>query len=176
MGDAQLFPIEILDRNAMLRKLATAENALEIGKAAEHLVVADLILQGYRCYLSDQGLPYDMIVDVSGHLIRVQCKACCFAKNVSSNGRAPRNAYSWNVRKRGKFKDKRLTGEHCDVVALVALDVRMIGYLRVEECGSTVQIAPPGTPKIIGRSRTHCGLSSPLDSFTFPLCIKGIGR
>ena len=35
---------------------------LELGKAAEHLVVADLILSGYRAYLTEQGLPYDVVV------------------------------------------------------------------------------------------------------------------
>jgi hypothetical protein len=39
---------------------------LELGKAAEHLVVADLLLQRYRAFLSDQGLPYDAIVDLDG--------------------------------------------------------------------------------------------------------------
>jgi len=38
----------------MLNKLSE----LEIGKAAEHLVCADLILKGYRSFLADQGLPF----------------------------------------------------------------------------------------------------------------------
>ena len=41
---------------------------LELGKAAEHLVVADLILSGYRAYLTEQGLPYDVVVDHEGIL------------------------------------------------------------------------------------------------------------
>ncbi len=45
---------------------------LELGKAAEHLVVADLILSGYRAYLTEQGLPYDVVVDHEGRLYRVQ--------------------------------------------------------------------------------------------------------
>jgi hypothetical protein len=32
---------------------------LQTGKAAEHLVCCDLILQGYSAFLADAGLPYD---------------------------------------------------------------------------------------------------------------------
>ena len=41
---------------------------LEVGKAAEHLVCADLITSGYRAFLSDQGLPYDILVDIDGRV------------------------------------------------------------------------------------------------------------
>ena len=36
-------------------------NMLQIGKAGEYLVCADLILKGYIAFLSEQGLPYDVI-------------------------------------------------------------------------------------------------------------------
>jgi len=57
----------------MLNKLSE----LEIGKAAEHLVCADLILKGYRSFLADQGLPFfgaesPYIVDVAPPLWAVQ--------------------------------------------------------------------------------------------------------
>ena len=73
-----MFGENLTERQKNLLELASnPSNALEIGKAAEHLVCADLIIQGYRAYLSDQGLPYDAVVDVSGHLIRVQIKSAC---------------------------------------------------------------------------------------------------
>lgn len=127
-----------------LRILASnPNNALELGKAAEHIVCADLMLQGYRCYLSDQGLPYDLIVD-AGTLFRVQVKASCFAKNMNMSGRSPRLGYNFSVRRRGKNGDKRLSGEHCEIVALVALDIRVAAYLPVSEVGTTCQMMPPG--------------------------------
>ncbi len=58
-----------------MKKINESISDLEVGKAAEHLVVADLILSGYRAYLTDQGLPYDVVVDVGGRLYRVQVKA-----------------------------------------------------------------------------------------------------
>ena len=119
-------------------------SALELGKAAEHLACADLILQGHRAYLSDQGLPYDIVVDLKGHLIRVQSKAACFAKNVNKKGRSERLAYSFSVRRRGKGGDKWLANENCAVIALVALDRRLVAYLPIREVGITCQLMPPG--------------------------------
>ena len=61
---------------------------LEIGKAAEHLVCYDLLLKGYNAFLSDQGLPYDIIVDLGSRILRVQVKGTRRPKNPMP-GRAP---------------------------------------------------------------------------------------
>ena len=71
---------------------------LEIGKAAEHLVVADLILSGYRAYLTEQGLPYDVVIDYEGRLYRVQVKATRYAKRMPARG-AVGMGYLYNVRR-----------------------------------------------------------------------------
>jgi len=42
---------------------------LQIGKAGEYLVCADLILKGFIAYPSEQGLPYDVFLDIDGKLI-----------------------------------------------------------------------------------------------------------
>jgi len=34
---------------------------MQVGKAGEYLVCADLISKGYVAYLSEQGLPYDVV-------------------------------------------------------------------------------------------------------------------
>ena len=52
-----------------------AVSDLETGRAAEHLVVADLILSGYRAFLTEQGLPYDVVLDCGEKLYRLQVKA-----------------------------------------------------------------------------------------------------
>ncbi len=119
--------------------------ALELGKAAEHLVCADLILSGYMAYLSDQGLPYDVVVDVGGRLVRVQVKGSCYAKNVNVAGRCPNFVYRFHARRRGKgAKGERLSAKHCDVVAFVALDIRAVAYLPLLEVAQTVSLFPPG--------------------------------
>lgn len=145
--------------------------ALEIGKAGEHLVCADLILQGYRAFLSDQGLPYDVLVDHEGRLFRVQVKSSLRPRNVSAKGRNERRAYSWNVRRRGKEGQSRLTNEDCDVVAFVALDTREVAYLPLSECGQTVQLKPTGSAYTsVGGPSTFDG---DVSSYPFADAISG---
>lgn len=129
----------------MLKVKVTSENALEMGKAAEHLVCADLILSGYRAFLSDQGLPYDLVLDLDGHLIRVQVKSSGRRKNVNalSKGR-PRHAYVFHARRRGKNGAKRLTNADCDILAFVALDIGVVAYIPVFEVSQTCVLNPPG--------------------------------
>lgn len=130
-----------------LKTLASGPaNALEIGKAAEHIACADLILQGYRAYLSDQGLPYDVVVDLAGHLIRVQIKSTCFTRNINiQRPLVPEKlAYFFEIRRRGKFGSKRLSNTDCDIVALVALDIKIVAYLPIKEIGQCCYLSPPG--------------------------------
>lgn len=172
MGD--LFYIPGSDPLAKLRKLVQEKNStMEIGKAAEHLVVADLLLQGYQCYLSDQALPYDLVVDHHGTFIRIQCKAACFPRNVNAKGKSEKIAYTWNVRRRGKFQTKRLSAKECQVVALVAVDVKQIAYFPIERCGQTMQIAP--NPQIMfTEGQPHGLINAPISSFTFEWATKGL--
>ena len=52
-----------------------------MGKAAEHLVCADLLMKGYNAFLSDQGLPFDVVIDLGRRLFRVQVKGTAKPKN-----------------------------------------------------------------------------------------------
>lgn len=122
-------PFEGLDRMAQ-------------GKAAEHLVCADLLLSGYRAFLSDESLAYDVLVDVAGRIVRVQVKSTRRAKNANARGKNPNRVYVFNVRRRGNGGRNRLTDAHCDLVALVALDTRQVAYLPVSETASTVSLYP----------------------------------
>lgn len=142
------------------------ENALDIGKAAEHLVCADLILQGHTAFLSDQGLPFDVLAMFGGRLIRVQVKATQTAKNVNAQGRNARLAYSWHIRRRGRSgKGSRLDETHCDVVALVALDTRQIAYLPLDMCAQTVQIDKD--PCTVKRTTKGISWASGMEDFPF---------
>lgn len=146
--------------------------ALEIGKAGEHLVCADLILQGYRAFLSDQGLPYDVLVDDGRKLHRVQVKSSLAPKNVNSKGRNERIAYSWSVRRRGKDGASRLTNDDCDIVAFVALDTGEVAYLPITECGQTVQLRRTGAVSTtIGGPSTFDG-----DMSSYPFADALLGK
>lgn len=149
---------------------ADPSRALDLGKAAEHLVCADLMLAGYRVFLSDQGLPYDLLVDLGGRFIRVQVKSTCRPKNANAQGRSPNMVYVFNVRRRGKnSKGERLSSKHCDVVALVALDTRTVAYMPIRSVPQTVALYPIGYtfPGKYKRSRYAC-----IDGFPFAEAVK----
>jgi hypothetical protein len=117
---------------------------LEAGRAAEHLVVADLILSGYRAYLTDQGLPYDVVIDCAGTLFRVQVKATREARKLPAHG-ALGAGYLFQVRRAGKGGRRLYANDAFDILALVALDIRIIAYLPFSESVlQTIHLRPPG--------------------------------
>ena len=122
----------------------SSDRAHEIGKAAEHLVCADLLLSGHGASIASAGMAYDIVADIAARLLRIQVKASCKSKNVNTQGRTPRNAYAFNARRRGKFGTRQLANTDCDLLALVALDIRVIGYLPVEHASQTIYLSPPG--------------------------------
>ena len=124
--------------------VATSVNGIELGKAAEYLVCSDLILSGYVAYPTDQGLPYDLVVDVDGKLLKVQVKGSCRARNVNSQGQCERMAYNFSIRRRGKGGSSRLSNDDCDLIACVALDIRRVAYFPVNIVPMTVYMGPPG--------------------------------
>lgn len=141
---------------------------LEVGRAAEHIVVADLIMQGIPAFLTDQGLPFDVVADVSGRLVRIQVKGTLVPRNVNCKGKAERMAYSFSVRRVGKLGRKRLTNEQCDVIALVAMDIRAVAYLPVSKCASTVCIdAPGGRMARVGRANPKLHFNRSIDQYPF---------
>lgn len=155
------------EHKCLARLASDPRHALEIGKAAEHLVCADLIIQGYRAYLSDQGLPYDVVVDLEGHLIRVQIKSSCFSKEVNPLGAIKKQAYFYEIRRRGRGGSKRLSNRDCDIVALVALDIKIIAYLPITDVGQCCYLVPPGG--YIDKKRKH---RETIDCFPFADAVK----
>ncbi len=97
-------------------------NELQIGKAAEHIVAADLILQGYSAWLTDAGLPYDVVVDINGVIKRIQVKAT--TKLIEVNSQGP--IYRFGTRKAGG--SRLATIDTFDFYAFVALDIKTIAY------------------------------------------------
>jgi hypothetical protein len=121
---------------------------LAAGTAAEHLVCADLILQGYAAFLTAQSCAYDVAVDVAGKLVRIQVKATRGAKAIPQRvGHFP--AYQWHVRRAGKGGRRVYGADEFDLLALVALDCKRIAYLPPSSHRQTVHIrthdnaAPP---------------------------------
>lgn len=114
---------------------------LAAGTAAEHLVCADLLLRGYRAFLSDQTCPYDVAVDVGHRILRIQVKATRAPRAIPQRvGHFP--AYMWHVRRAGKAGARAYVGGEFDLLALVALDVRQIAYMPPSLHLQTIHIRP----------------------------------
>lgn len=110
---------------------------LEIGKAGEYLVCADLILKGYSAFLAGQGLHYDVVVDYKGQLIRIQVKTTRTHKAIPQRKNyAP--AYLFNVRRMGKKGRKQYKNADIDIVAFVVLESKQLGYLPINKIKSTI--------------------------------------
>mgnify|MGYP001206658433 CR=1 FL=1 len=111
---------------------------LQIGKAGEYLVCADLILKGYIAYPSEQGLPYDVVLDNGKQLIKIQVKTTReYKKILNSPEQSP--FYVFNIGMNGKkHKRKEYCKNDVDVFAIVAVDTYEIGYLKNEDVKTTM--------------------------------------
>lgn len=137
----------VIDEQVLREMSRNASSALDLGKAAEHLVCVDLLLRGHRAYLSDQGLPYDVVVDVSGRLLRIQVKGACFPRDINKKGRHPIIRYNFDARRSGKRGRKRLDEKQCDLVAFVALDIGHIAYIPFAVAPQHMGILSPTAPR-----------------------------
>lgn len=103
---------------------------LQAGKAGEHLVCADLLIDGHVAFLSDQGLPYDVVVQLPDKLVKVQVK--------SFGSVGTKNTYKVSI-KRGKYGRKGYGRAEADIFAFVALDTRQVGYILAQDCKSCME-------------------------------------
>lgn len=146
--------------------------AIEVGTAGEHLVCADLILQGHRAFMSGAGLPFDIVAEVDGLLIKIAVKST--RKLIQRPAReGNRVCYHFSVTRPrkvqgGKTDARPYNSADVDIVALCALDVRRVAYCHFSECATCMHFDPIGSPvremykgKIPGRDRKT------FETFTF---------
>jgi hypothetical protein len=114
------------------RKALQGSRELEMGRAAEHLVCADLLLGGWAAYPAAQGMPYDLVVDVGNRLVRLQVKSTYYPKNPQPKSRA-NPAYFFHIRRAGRGGGRLYRANEFDAYALVALDRRLIAYFATAE-------------------------------------------
>lgn len=116
---------------------------LQIGKAGEYLVCADLILKGFVAFLSEQGLPFDIVMNYNGKLLKIQVKTTQKSREVPQRKNSI-PAYIFNVGRNGKYNNrKQYAVEHVDLFALVALDSMRIAYLPNKDVTSTMIFRVP---------------------------------
>ena len=112
---------------------------LQIGKAGEYLVCADLILKGHVAYLSEQGLPYDVVCDYNGRLIKIQVKATRKVRPIPQRAKYT-PAYLFHIKRCGKGGLKQYDACDFDVMALVALDTKKIAYVNIGKSRRTMHL------------------------------------
>lgn len=110
---------------------------MQIGKAGEYLVCADLIFKGFIAFPSEQGLPYDVIADCSGKLIRIQVKTTREARKVPQRENDT-PACLFHVRRCGKGGRQSYSERDIDVFALVDLETKDIGYVFISDAAQTM--------------------------------------
>jgi len=112
-------------------------NELQIGKAGEYIVCADLILKGLIAYPSEQGLPYDVVVDTGKKILKVQVKTSSEPRKIPQRAKDS-YAYIFNIKRHGKNKKSIYSKTEVDIFALVALDIRKVIYLENSKMPTTV--------------------------------------
>ena len=113
-----------------MRDLISRE--LETGKAGEYLTLYKLLRQGFRAFPSDQGLPYDLLVDVDGRVFRVQVKT---TERRSTYG-ASKDVLRFSTR-RARGTNRAASVLDCDFYALVDLEREVVGFFPTESLEST---------------------------------------
>jgi hypothetical protein len=115
---------------------------LQAGKAGEYLVCADLILQGCVAFPSEQGLPFDVVADADGRLVKIQVKTTRAMRAIPQRV-AHQAGYLFNIKRTGKGGKRTYRSQDVDVFALVSLDSREIGYLAARDVRQTMIFRSP---------------------------------
>lgn len=111
---------------------------LHCGRIGEHLVAADILIQGYDCFHAAQGMPYDLVADIGGRLIKVQVKTTLRARNIPQR-KTPTPAYCFRIR-HGKGAWHNYAPGEVDLFAMVCIEDRLIGYIAPSNLPGTFYI------------------------------------
>ncbi len=99
---------------------------LNIGRAGEYIVLADLLLKGVQVFTTGQGVGYDLVADVDGRLIKIQVKTTQKKRLLKARANP---IYFFHIKRAGKNGNKFYKVGDFDCFALVALDIRKVFYL-----------------------------------------------
>lgn len=105
---------------------------LEIGRAGEYFAVFELISNGYPAFLTDQGLAYDIAVDVGGVILKGQVKS---TMGLNDHGKT-KSVYRFGTRRAKKGARFALV-EDCDFYAFVAIKDKKIAFMLSSEIESS---------------------------------------
>ena len=133
-----------VERSAVRHHSLRVSAEMEVGRAGEYLVMADLLLNGWVAYPTSQGVPYDIAVDIGQRVVRIQVKSTKMPKTPDSLNRGS-PLYVFHTRRAGKGGRRRYGNDDFDVLALVALDRRLIAYYALADSrNDCIAIRVPG--------------------------------
>ena len=142
---------------------------LSCGKVGEYLVCADLILKGHTAFLSEQGLSFDIICSTNDKLLKIQVKTT--RKPIPVPQRVKRTEkYGFHVRRCGKGGRKSYEKNDVDIFALVAIDTKVIGYLRADRVKQTMFFLPEKSEPIPVKHGAKSSVRK-LSSYKFDDCL-----
>lgn len=108
------------------------------GIAGEHLVCFDLMMQGYNVTMSEQGMAYDLVLDLEGLLAKVQVKSTTTWKSpVEGSGHVPSYVFCGNKGNGAKIGYK---AHEVDLFALVCLETLQVGYVSFEDMSRSYSV------------------------------------
>ena len=136
---------------------------LTIGRAGEHLVMYDLLSHGYKCFLTDQGLNYDVVIDIGRRMLRLQVKTTQKPGCISHTYKT--STYLFHVRRAGKGGKRFYAVDEFDGFALVTMDTRSVYYYPFHEQITRTLILRDGRQR--GKYKTNYGKIAPyIEGFT----------
>lgn len=101
---------------------------LQLGRAGEFFACFDILRQGYNAFLSDQGLPFDVLLETPEEdIFRVQVKT---TRGLRCHGKEPTPKYNFNLR---AGRDSKRRAGSFDICAFVVLDLQKVAYLGRHE-------------------------------------------
>lgn len=103
---------------------------LNIGRAGQYIVLADLLTKGVQAFDTGEGVGYDVVADINRKLIRLQVKTTQH-KRVLKQSKHP--IYFFHIKRMGKNCAKFYQMGDFDAFALVALDIRQVFYLAFDD-------------------------------------------
>jgi len=103
---------------------------LNIGRAGQYIVLADLLTKGVQAFDTAEGVGYDIVAEVNGKLIKLQVKATQQKRTLQQSIHP---IYFFHIKRAGKNGARFYTIGDFDAFALVALDIRQVFYLPFDE-------------------------------------------
>lgn len=110
---------------------------LNLGRAGEYIAMADILLQGYQCFDTAQGINYDLVIDHPKKLIRVQVKSTREPKSWGEIYQKITPSYHYHIRRAGKGAKRKYSKDEFDLFALVMLDTRKVAYVLNENIATS---------------------------------------